>query len=529
MAQSSDLALPVAGPELQQDATFLIADVSELTGVPPPQLRSWEEAGILHPRRSPNATRLYSVEDVARVRLIKRSLLKPGRRGSLRRIAKDLAGGTLVTSPEDFAGLPCAPEPRAISDAAYWQAVVAAMDVLVVVCDSAGRMTSMNPALRSLLPSDPGASEAGQPARSLDGEPLPAILEALPLRWSAVTGTQHRDVVLTLPGTAHAQVQTSWEVTPLRDEGGAVIGAVAMGRIVPPTASLLPEDWLAVAAHDMRNPVTAVLGRLQLARLRSASLASSAGPAARELDLHLAAAERSTENLIRVMDTVLDASAAARGALLHHLEPEGVDLRLVAEQAVEHAQRQASRHTVTMSTPSTGLVVAGDRVRLRQVLDNLLANAIKYSPDGGDISLQLDTAAALTTLLPSLDGASEVVVDPAGGWVSVRIADTGLGMPAAALPHVFERYWRVTDTAQGIRGTGLGLYVCRAIVAAHGGHIWVERSVSVAESAATADGWHGTVMVLVLPRAASAAQPDLPGKRDAAGQTEVADAMMAVQ
>jgi signal transduction histidine kinase len=158
----------------------------------------------------------------------------------------------------------------------------------------------------------------------------------------------------------------------------------------------------------------------------------------------------------------------------------------------------------------------------------LLANAIKYSPDGGDISLQLDTAAALTTLLPSLDGASEVVVDPAGGWVSVRIADTGLGMPAAALPHVFERYWRVTDTTQGIRGTGLGLYVCRAIVAAHGGHIWVERSVSVAESAATADGWHGTVMVLVLPRAASAAQPDLPGKRDAAGQTEVADAMMAV-
>ncbi len=513
---------------LQTDATFLIADVAALTGVAPPQLRSWEQAGILHPRRSPSATRLYAVEDVARVRLFKRSLLNPGRRGSLRRIAQGLAAGTLVPAPEDYAGLREAGTPPIMSDAAYWQAVVESMDELVVVCNNSGGLTSINPALRALLDLETETSNAELPGRSLDGGSLPAVLEALPLRWSAVTGTQHRDVLLTLLDPTDAMVQTAWTVTPLRDENGAAIGAVAVGRIVPPVTSLLPEDWLAVAAHDLRNPVTAVLGRLQLARLLSSSMAER-DRAAQQLDHHLAVAESSMENLIRVMETVLDASEAAKGTLIHHLEPEGVNLSQLAMQAVEHAQLQTSRHSVTLSVPPAPLIVAGDRIRLRQVLDNLLANAIKYSPEGGPITVALETAAAPTSALSTPDAQSEVRVDRAADWVAVRIADTGMGIPQAALPHVFERYWRVTSSGQGIRGAGLGLYVCRAIVAAHGGHIWVERSVSVAESATSADGWHGAVLALVFPLANAPTRADLPSKLDGNDRLTTEDARIVSQ
>ena len=194
-----------ATPLPEQDAALLIADVAALTGVPPPQLRSWEQAGLLHPRRAPNAIRVYGIEDVARARLIKRSLVNPGRRGSLRRLAAQIAGGALRPDREDYAGLRTpAAGPVALTEARYWRAVVDAMAELVVVCDTGGRMTYANPALRRLLSpaaaepprGDELTAEREQPARSPAGAALPAALETLPLRWAARTGTQHRDVPL---------------------------------------------------------------------------------------------------------------------------------------------------------------------------------------------------------------------------------------------------------------------------------------------------------------------------------------------
>lgn|GEM_PF-2479324 len=497
MHESGDMAVPNGPAVPQREIMLLIADVAALTGVPAPQLRSWEAAGVIHPRRSPSATRLYSAEDVAQVRLIKRSLLKPGRRGSLRRIAKELAGGSLTPEPEDFAGIPGVATPAVMSDAAYWQAVVSSMGELVIVGDGAGRVTSMNPALRCLLPVTEPSGSVDEPARSLGGEPLPAVLEALPLRWSALTGTQHRDVMVMLPGVAGSQVHTAWRVSPLRDDSGQAVGAVGVGRIVPQGPALLPEDWLAVAAHDLRNPVTTILGRLQLARRASAVLHGPEAPAAQRLNDHLAMAQRSTEDLIRIMDTVLDASAATSGMLIGHLEPEGIDLGQLAQQTVERAQQQASHHSFSLEVHGGPLHVAGDRIRLQQVLHNLLANAMKYSPDGGAIQVKLEVSAEPQAPLPDESLTSGTTPDAAAGWVWVRVADNGLGIPVESVPHVFERYWRVADATHRISGTGLGLYVCRAIVAAHGGHIWVERTVAEAE--VPNGDWHGTVIALVLP------------------------------
>src|SRR5205085_9611752 len=155
-------------------------------------------------------------------------------------------------------------------------------------------------------------------------------------------------------------------------------------------------------------------------------------------------------------------------------------------QAVDHARTLSRHHVITLVGPPRPPLVVGDRVRLRQVVDNLLANAVKYAPDGGPIVVRLTVVATLPVgdgggitggaAAPAPQGRS----DPPS-WVLRRVADTGLGIPPADVPHVFERYWRAGGATRLIRGTGLGLYTCRAIVAAHGGHVWVERTAVAAE------------------------------------------------
>jgi signal transduction histidine kinase len=501
---------PASGVPLapQQDANLLIADVAALTGIPTPQLRSWEQAGLLHPRRSPKGMRLYGVEDVARARLIKRSLVKPGRRGSLRRMAAEFAAGALLPLPCDYAGLVnSAAGPVPLPDTLFWQAVVDAMAELVVVCDTHGRQTYANAALRAILPL-PKEDCSQRPTRATSGEALPVSLAALPLLWAARTGSHHGELNLKLPRIGGGEVETVWTVAPLRAADGLLHGAVGVGRLSPDGRGTSPEDWMAMAAHDLRGPVTSILGRLQLARRvlnRSQAKVAAHGNALPEapslLDQHLAQAELSTLDLIRMMETLLDASAAAAGVLVQHLEAGGVDLDRLARQSVKHAQEHSSRHRITYERAGSPFRVAGDHTRLRQVLDNLLANAVKYSPDGGPITMRITGPASLSELDLTLAGMANGA--PGAGaaslWVLLRVADSGLGIPSEALAKVFNRYWRAEGPTRLLPGSGLGLYTCRAIVAAHGGHIWIDRSAPAPEDGTVAVAWHGTVMAVLLP------------------------------
>ncbi|MDB5077465.1 MAG: Chemotaxis protein methyltransferase CheR, partial [Chloroflexi bacterium] len=474
--------------------TLLIADVTALTGVAPPRLRSWENAGLLRPRRLPNAVRVYGVEDVARARLIKRSLVRPGRRDSLRRLAAALARGEVQPSPQDYDGLDSRPR----GDLA-WRALIDAMPDLVVACDIDGKLITMNPALRALLCPE-----------SLDepDEPLPAALENLTVLWTARTGTLHVDLALTLRDQNDTAVPTLWNVAPLRMDSGVPYGALGVGR---PVAANPPaqEDWLAIAAHDLRTPVTVIFGWGQLARdasiaLRSAGHSATAWTAAvDQLNGYLTRLEVSTIDLIRHMDTILDATSAASGSLLQNLAPSGVEFDTLVREAVAHAQAHTSRHTVTLEAPSGSFPVTGDRVRLRELLDNLLANSIKYAPDGGPITLCL--ARAHTPVASAADASmdAEGHAGDAPQWITLRVRDSGMGIPAEAVPRVFERFWRAQGPTRHMAGSGLGLYVCRAIAIAHGGHIWVEQSVPAMDSGTETPGWHGTVIVLTLPLAGS--------------------------
>jgi PAS domain S-box-containing protein len=510
-ADSSHTALPVIA-ELRAPS-FLIADVAALTGVPPSRLRSWERAGLLHPGRASGGVRVYGVEDVARVRLIQRSLVNPGRRGSLRRLAARLASGELRPAPQDYAGIDASPAPATVapspsdrsgfleaSGAVGWRAVVDAVADLVAVCDGDGALVYANPALRAAL----GQEGGDRPPHTFfaSGD--------LSLRWTARTGVPQQDVPVVLRRPDGTERHTRWHATPLRDADGAPRGAVGVGRDVTAERALATaeQERLAAAADDLRAPLTTVLGHLQLARRTLAAAARGAtaspeGSSTARLARHLEVAEVGAHELLRSVGTLIDASAAAAGALVPRLDPGVVDLGELTQRAVEHARALTTRHAVTLQRPREPLVVAGDRARLRQVLDHLLANAVKYAPDGGPIDVRL-VAAGPPPLAPTPPGGGD-----APSWALLRVADVGLGIPAADAPRVFDRSGGASGTARLGRGTGLGLYACRAIVAAHGGHIWVERtavatgSVGAAEgNEAGSGGWHGTVMALALPLAA---------------------------
>jgi signal transduction histidine kinase len=163
------------------------------------------------------------------------------------------------------------------------------------------------------------------------------------------------------------------------------------------------------------------------------------------------------------------------------LRPEPLDLREVVGAAVETTRPavECAAHDLVVRLPAGPLRLVGDRTRLTQVLTNLLTNACKYTPSGGRI---------------------EVAAEPAGGAVVVRVADTGVGIPADMLPKVFEVFTQVNQTldrAQG--GLGLGLALVKKLVEMHGGEV----------SAESPGPNQGSTFTLRLPMAAAASASEL--------------------
>jgi signal transduction histidine kinase len=172
--------------------------------------------------------------------------------------------------------------------------------------------------------------------------------------------------------------------------------------------------------------------------------------------------------LIEMLDLLLDLSKIEAGGL--DLHPLVGDLAPLLKELAESVTALSDRHTLQLDVPAA-LIGVWDLRRLRQVFQNLLSNALKYSPDGGVITLRAELHARA---------------------VHVSVSDQGLGLPAEELPRLFDRFYRVEGTRR-LEGSGLGLYICQAIVAAHGGHI-VARSDGLGK---------GSTFEVALPLAAT--------------------------
>jgi len=212
------------------------------------------------------------------------------------------------------------------------------------------------------------------------------------------------------------------------------------------------EQFLAAAAHDLKTPLTVVRGHAQLARQR---LARQALPEAQGLADALEVIEASSMRMIAQINELVDITRQQLGTL-PEMQCEPTDVVDLVRHVVA-VQRESSSYPLRFETESRSIVVCVDAERMARVLENLIGNAIKYSPSGMDIVVRASQEEA--------DGHS---------WFVVRVQDQGIGIPAADLPRVFERFYRAGNVGERVPGTGIGLTSARQIVQQHGGTIAVE-------------------------------------------------------
>ena len=209
----------------------------------------------------------------------------------------------------------------------------------------------------------------------------------------------------------------------------------------------LKDEFLSLVSHELRTPLTSIRGYLELV------LDEEAGSINDEQRRFLKAVDRNSHRLLRLVGDLLFVAQVDAGRLT--LERADVDVAALAADCVEAARPVADQKSISLSLENRATQpLNADRGRLAQVLDNLVSNALKFTPEGGRVVLRTD------------------VVD---GHAVVEVEDSGLGIPAAEQPRLFERFFRASAaTEQAIPGTGLGLAIVKAIVEAHGGRIHVE-------------------------------------------------------
>jgi PAS domain S-box-containing protein len=205
-------------------------------------------------------------------------------------------------------------------------------------------------------------------------------------------------------------------------------------------------DFLATASHELRTPVAAVYGAA-MTLMRTGYVLSDDS---RTRLLEIIASE--SDRLTRIVDDVLWASRVDSGRLA--LKIDRFDAAQLAAGIVAAARAHLpERVNVVFAPPESLPPVAGDSDKVRQVLANLLDNAVKYSPDGGEVELRLEAQQ---------------------GRMRFSIRDEGLGVPPAEQARIFEKFYRLDpQLTRGVGGTGLGLYICRELIRRMGGRIWV--------------------------------------------------------
>jgi PAS domain S-box-containing protein len=206
--------------------------------------------------------------------------------------------------------------------------------------------------------------------------------------------------------------------------------------------------FLSIASHELKTPLTSLLGNAQLLQRRAEREDSFSERTQRSIKVINDQASR----LNKMIAALLDISRIEQGQL--SIDRIALDLCALTERVVAEVRLTVERHTIVIESRATPLVVLGDELRLEQVLQNLLQNAIKYSPNGGTITVQ---------------------VMQHDEQACISISDQGMGIPAAALPNLFRRFYRANNVeAEHISGMGIGLFVVKEIVALHGGTVHAE-------------------------------------------------------
>lgn len=239
------------------------------------------------------------------------------------------------------------------------------------------------------------------------------------------------------------------------EERERLYAAERQARAEAENALRIRDEFLSIAAHELKTPLTTLMGNVDLIERRARRENSLSERDARSVHV----AGQQARRLKQLIDGLLDLSRLELGQL--SIEPQPLDLRALARRVVDEVQPGLSRHSIVFRMPDQPVTIAGDEVRLEQVLQNLIQNAIRYSPNGGSVEVLVEAAE-----------------QPARACLRVR--DHGIGIASDALEQLFERFYRVPDASiEHIHGVGIGLYVVKEIVTMHGGTVKVASEAGV--------------------------------------------------
>ena len=267
-----------------------------------------------------------------------------------------------------------------------------------------------------------------------DGTSLPVLVNAVAIDQRLLAGLEPGAESLKISLAEPAALVVLQDITPLKE------------------AEQLKDRFIGLVAHELRNPLAALKGFAQtLLRHSHSEKGAALAPWQRE---SLAEIDIATDRLNRLTEDLLDVVRLQAGRL--QLYRESIDLVEITQHIITQMGQSSDCHEITLTTSLPHVKAQADRGRIEQVLMNLIANAIKYSPTGGKVEVTLQVG----------KNQEEAVIS---------IRDYGIGIPQSEQAHLFGRFVRASNgQSYGINGTGLGLYLCRELVSQHEGDIWFE-------------------------------------------------------
>jgi len=364
------------------------------------------------------------------------------------------------------------------------EAILEGMAELLVAVDTSGRIISVNRMAEYVL---------GKERESIIGKGLEELFEAdfsegeePPLRKVLATGDTAIDISYSITGPL-GKIPVLSSASPIYDNSGHLLGAVEIIRDISTLKALEREreDFVSMLSHDLKNPITAIVGSLDLVR------EGRLGPINKEQLEFIEAAEESCAEMVEMINSLLDIHKFEAGRMVMKFTPEKpreLLAKIVAQYATA-AEKGELRLSLAVTTdlPECSL----DRATFMRMMGNLLANALKFTPEKGAITVAADLVMdlpGLTKKIPAVLYPAAVLTQP-GSFLRITVKDSGVGMPAESLGAIFDRFVQAQNRREGkSRGTGLGLAFCRKVMDAHKGLIWAE-----------SEEGKGSIFTLLLP------------------------------
>jgi signal transduction histidine kinase len=263
------------------------------------------------------------------------------------------------------------------------------------------------------------------------------------------------EIVGKLEPVRDEEIPMSYGRTFLRDFVPIHLGEKSFGRLwihrditERKQAEQIKDEFIGMVSHELKTPLTVVTGAINVAMSENISEEDK-----KEL---LSDAAWGAETMADIVDNLLELSRWQSKRLV--LQQSNINISEIIERLVKISSAKSSKHRLVAEFPFDLRMVKADQTRVERVLDNLIDNAIKYSPEGGEVKVRAQNG---------------------DGWVKISVSDYGIGIAANEIEKLFQPFARLETPIEGlaIKGVGLGLVVCKRLVEAHGGRIWVESEI----------------------------------------------------